>query len=84
MHPQEFQKAWSMVVARAWSDAAFKERLFKDPKTVLTELGIDVPENIKKVENSDALWGATILGMNSPLKRWTQWRKSVLNAKTLR
>lgn len=84
MDPQEFQKAWSKVVAKAWSDASFKKRLFKDPKTVLTELGIEVPENIKEVENSDALWGATILGMNSPLKSWTQWRKIVLNAKTLR
>jgi hypothetical protein len=84
MDPQEFQKAWSMVIAKAWSDASFKKRLFKDPKTVLTELGIEVPENVKAVENSDDLWGASILGMTSPVKTYTQRRKSVLNAKTAR
>jgi hypothetical protein len=84
MDPQEFQKAWSLVVGKAWSDASFKERLFKYPRTVLTELGIEVPESIKEVENSNALWGATILGMNSPLKSWTQSPKIALNAKAVK
>ena len=51
---QETQKAWNKVVAKAWSDEAFKERLLRDPDGVLKENGIKVPEGeaIKVVENS--------------------------------
>ena len=48
-------KAYSKLIAKAWSDPKFKERLFKDPEHVLHELGIDVPKG-KKIqfhENND-------------------------------
>ena len=46
---------WSQVVARAWCDNAFRERLLSDPRTVLSEHGMDVPEDmeIQVVEGED-------------------------------
>jgi hypothetical protein len=35
---------WSQVVARAWCDEAFKKRLLSDPRNVLAEHGMDVPQ----------------------------------------
>jgi hypothetical protein len=40
-------KQWGQVVARAWSDDAFKQRLLADPRTVLAEAGLPVPENLQ-------------------------------------
>lgn len=40
---QEQAKAYGQIVARAWQDEAFKQRLMADPQAVLAELGIDVP-----------------------------------------
>jgi len=34
---------WGQIVARAWADDAFKERLLAEPKAVLQEHGILVP-----------------------------------------
>ncbi len=50
----ELQKAWGKVVARAWSDAAFKERLLRDPAEALKENGIIISADVvlKVVENS--------------------------------
>jgi Nitrile hydratase, alpha chain len=36
-------KRWSQIVAQAWADGAFKERLLADPRTVLQEHGISIP-----------------------------------------
>jgi Nitrile hydratase, alpha chain len=41
--PQPQAKAYGQMVARAWQDEAFKQRLMADPHAVLAELGIDVP-----------------------------------------
>jgi hypothetical protein len=38
---------WSQVVARAWCDKAFRDRLLSDPRTVLSEHGMDVPEDLE-------------------------------------
>src|SRR4051812_14769448 len=43
---QEQAKQWGQVVARAWSDDAFKQRLPSDPKAVLAEAGLPVPPNL--------------------------------------
>jgi hypothetical protein len=46
------------VVTKAVSDAAFRDRLVKDPKTTITkELGIEVPQNvsIQLHQNSDTV-----------------------------
>jgi len=39
----EFQKAWARIVAKAWSDPEFKERLLEDPSSVLESHGIEIP-----------------------------------------
>jgi hypothetical protein len=36
---------WSQVVARAWSDEGFMERLRADPRALLAEHGLEVPED---------------------------------------
>ena len=46
MELQESQKVWMKVVAKAWSDQAFKERLQAEPRAVLKEFGIVVPEDL--------------------------------------
>jgi hypothetical protein len=53
---QHFQeKQWSMIVARAWADEGFKERLLSEPKAVLREHGLEMaPEiDVKIVEDSE-------------------------------
>ncbi len=52
VHPQ--QAAYSKVIAKAWSDPAFKARLMADPKAVLAEAGVAVPLGVtlKAVENT--------------------------------
>ncbi|WP_171469839.1 NHLP leader peptide family RiPP precursor [Frigoriglobus tundricola] len=40
-------RAWSQIVATAWADEEFKARLLADPRAVLAEHGIDVPEGIE-------------------------------------
>jgi hypothetical protein len=35
---------WSQIVARAWCDEGFKERLLADPRAVLAENNLVVPE----------------------------------------
>jgi hypothetical protein len=55
---------WSQVVARAWCDGAFMKRLLSDPRGVLAEHGIEVPEGTEvevqegeevKVEEADTV-----------------------------
>ena len=41
------ERLWSQLVARAWADEGFKQRLLSDPRGVLTEYGFDVPEGIE-------------------------------------
>ena len=43
----EFQKNWSKVIAKAWSDEKFCARLKKDPVTVCKEYGITFPQGVK-------------------------------------
>ncbi|HYV34650.1 MAG TPA: NHLP leader peptide family RiPP precursor [Gemmataceae bacterium] len=38
---------YARVVAKAWLDAPFKARLLADPKSVLCEMGIDIPKSIE-------------------------------------
>ena len=51
---REAAKKFGRLVARAWSDEGFKKRLVGDPRTVLQELGIDIPAgvDVKVVENT--------------------------------
>ena len=41
------QKEWAKVIAKAWADQDFKQKLLADPKAVLKECGIEFPENVK-------------------------------------
>lgn len=59
---QEIQRKHARIVAKAWNDPEFKRRLIKDPKKVLQEEGIDVPDHveIRVVENTDTVFYLTI------------------------
>ena len=51
----EQRNALAELFAACWKDEALKARFMSDPKAVLAERGIDVPDNIdvNVVENSD-------------------------------
>jgi len=38
---QNVSDAWYKIIARAWSDDAYKAELLSDPKTALHEMGVD-------------------------------------------
>jgi len=59
---QERARKWGQVVARAWSDEAFKRRLLAEPGAVLREQGVDVPPGVevRVVENTDAVVHLTL------------------------
>ena len=44
---QERARQWGQVVARAWADPAFKQRLLANPADALREEGIEVPPGIE-------------------------------------
>ena len=54
---REQARAWGQVVAQAWSDEGFKQRLLAEPKAALQEQGIAVPAGVevRVVENTDRL-----------------------------
>ena len=51
----EQKNALAQLFAACWKDAALKARFMADPKAVLKEHGLDVPDNldVKVVENAD-------------------------------
>ncbi|MDZ8108578.1 MAG: thiocillin family RiPP [Nostoc sp. DedQUE12a] len=61
----ESAKKYGQLVAQAWEDESFKQRLFSEPKAVLIENGIEVPDNleIRVVENT-----ANLIYMTLPAK----------------
>jgi len=40
------RRLWGQIVARAWVDDCFRQRLLAEPEAVLREAGIDVPGSI--------------------------------------
>ncbi|HEV2438707.1 MAG TPA: NHLP leader peptide family RiPP precursor [bacterium] len=52
---KEFAKEYAQIVARAWSDSAFKQRLLSDPASVLREYKLDPPAGVQVriVEQTD-------------------------------
>ncbi|MBS0650972.1 MAG: NHLP leader peptide family RiPP precursor [Verrucomicrobia bacterium] len=54
---EAFHKAWSKMIAKAWTDPAYKEKLLKNPLALFKEEGIQVPEGIqlKIEENTDKI-----------------------------
>ena len=51
----EKKNALARLFAACWKDEALKARFMADPKAVLKEHGLDVPDNldVKVVENAD-------------------------------
>lgn len=52
------QKKYAHIVAKAWNDERFKQRLIADPIGVLREEGIDIPDGVevRVVENSERVF----------------------------
>ena len=50
----EQKKIWAKVVAKAWADEAYKKSLSANPKEILKNEGIDIPDGMKVnfVENT--------------------------------
>jgi hypothetical protein len=46
---------WGQIVARAWCDGALMKRLLSDPRNVLAEYGMEMPEGmeVKVVEGEE-------------------------------
>jgi hypothetical protein len=46
---------WSQIVARAWSDEGFMKRLRSEPRSVLAEHGMELPEGteVQVVEDAE-------------------------------
>jgi nitrile hydratase len=70
------------VVARAWVDAAFKQRLLRDGNAALVELGIDRgPYTLVVVENDETTHNMVVCTLCSCYPRWLlglppDWYKS--------
>jgi hypothetical protein len=50
---QERRRKIARVIANAWLDPAYHERLKKDPHSVLTEAGIKAPKHVRVIEDTD-------------------------------
>jgi hypothetical protein len=46
-------RAWSQIVAAAWADEELKARLLADPRAVVIEYGMDLPDGIELVVTED-------------------------------
>jgi hypothetical protein len=42
---EQKRERWARLTARAWEDPSFKQQLLSNPKPVLREAGLEVPEN---------------------------------------
>jgi nitrile hydratase alpha subunit len=53
--PGDAKSVHGMIIAKAWSDPAFKAKLLADPHAALKELGVAVSagKTVKVVENAD-------------------------------
>lgn len=47
MGEKDFALKWGRLVAQAWTDPEFEERLFAVPAQVLAENGVHLPEELK-------------------------------------
>jgi hypothetical protein len=44
---EQFAKKWAQVIAKAWIDEEFKEKLLKNPAKTLAAMGIEIPAGQK-------------------------------------
>ncbi len=45
-HQKDFTKKWAKVIAKAWSDPAFKQKLLQHPEATLAAEGISMPKEV--------------------------------------
>ena len=45
--PEEQSNPYGQLIAKAWTDEAFKAKLLSDPKAALAEVGMDAPEGVE-------------------------------------
>jgi hypothetical protein len=51
---EAFQKAWPKIIAKAWSDPTYKQRLLHDPLSIFKENGIEFPQGVScKINESN-------------------------------
>jgi len=52
---EEMRKKYAKIVAKAWADDDYKKKLIENPKEILKQEGIVIPDNIKIriLENSE-------------------------------
>jgi hypothetical protein len=62
MNPDETSNPWLQIVAKAWADETFKNRLLSNPSAVFQEVGLDVPRGVqvRVVENTDQIVHLTL------------------------
>ncbi len=50
-------KQWSLIVARAWADEEFRDRLISNPQAVLRENGLEIAPDVevRVVEDSESV-----------------------------
>jgi hypothetical protein len=55
MNQEEQNKKMGQIMAKAWADDAFKQKLLANATATLREEGVDVPEGVevRVVENTD-------------------------------
>ena len=59
------------IVARAWSDVDYKNRLIDDPKAAIAELGHDIgPLNLIVLENTESVHNVVVCTLCSCYPRW--------------
>ena len=80
MASERNQLIWGEIVARAWRDPDYKQRLLDNPKDVLIEAGSSVPDEleVKVVENtSDVRY---LVLPESPVRSGDRLSESALNS----
>jgi hypothetical protein len=65
---RESQRSLGRIIAKAWTDPAFKERLKTEPGAVLVEMGVETPEGveIQVVENTTTKMYLTLPAAPTP------------------
>lgn len=68
---EQFKAAWAKIIARAWKDQTFKQRLLKDPMAVMKEYKINMAENAKVLvhENMNKTYHLTLPEMPANISK---------------
>lgn len=62
MNTEQTVNQWGQIVAKAWQDDKFKNRLLAEPAAVFQEFGVEVPAGVqlRVVENTDQVVHLTL------------------------